>query len=600
MNATVKLSDYLVSELEKLNSKHVFLLSGGGMMHLLDSVGRSSKFSAIAMHHEQAAAIAADVYFKVSDTPGICFVTTGPGCTNAVTGVAGAYMDSHPAVFISGQVSNANSKKDLKVRQIGIQEIDPIPIVSSITKYAVTIFDPNTIRYHLEKALFLMKYKRPGPIWLDIPIDVQAAQIIPSQQKPFDPAAEGFIFESDLSQIEIIVDKIKKARRPLLVLGGGVSLAMARDLVGPLIKKLNIPVQTTWNGMDLVDSNEPLFCGRANLFGPRSSNLIIQSADLLLCIGARLGMQHTGYNISAFGRSAYKIMVDVDQHELNKPKLNIDLKIEADAKSFMEAMVRLDFKIEAKSDWLGHISSVRARFPEAPTDRSSPSSDFVDPYFFSKAISRVLPIDSVFPIGSSGMGHTILTGLFDIKLGQRVFTSKGLAAMGYGVPSAIGACLAADRKQTLTVVGEGGLQLNLQELQTIRHNKLPIKIFVFNNGGYHSIRMTQKNFFNGKYVACTDESGVSFPKNSDLAKTYGFGYEAISSNKDLDENLERIINASGPALIDVYLDPNRALEPKVVSYQKADGTMESRPIEDMAPLLDREELKKYILIDPLE
>lgn len=600
--STMKVSDIVAKVLEeKVKSKHVFLLSGGGMMHLLNSIGSNKFFHPIATHHEQAASIAADIYSKISDTPGICFVTTGPGCSNAITGVAGAFMDSHPTIFISGQVSRANSKRNTNVRQIGIQEIDPIPLVNSITKYAVTVWEPKEIKYHLEKAIYLATTGRPGPVWIDIPLDVQGATVDLKDLKEFNPSelVETNKNNSLQEQFKTLIEKIKTAKRPLLVLGGGVHLAGLRDEVEGLVKLLNIPVQTSWNGMDLIEENHPLFFGRANLFGPRYPNFIIQNCDLLISLGARLGMQHTGYNIKAFAREAYKVMVDIDGEELNKPHLNIDLKINDDLKNIFPLFKTIKESFQPKDEWIQYCNAVKKEFPKSPSKEIVSTEKYVNPYYFTKVLSDCLPEDIVFPIGSSGMGHTIITGIFEVKKGQRVFTSKGLAAMGYGLPSTIGACFASNFKKTITLVGDGGFQLNIQELQTIVHHQLPIKIFVFNNEGYHSIKMTQKNFFNGNFVGSTKESGVSLPDLKKISDAYGISYSKILNNVDLDHSLNEFLSKDGPGICEIYIDPDKPLEPKLASFRKADGTMESNPLEDMTPNLTNEEFNKWMLIKSL-
>lgn len=602
----MKLSDYIIRTLENYTgSKHAFLLSGGGMMHLLESLGRS-RIQPIPTHHEQAAAIAADAYSRINNTIGICFVTTGPGGTNAITGVAGAYMDSNPVIFISGQVSRANSKSGLQIRQRGIQEVEMVPIVQSITKYAVLVENPKEIRFHLEKALYLARSGRPGPVWLDIPLDVQAAQIEPDELQGFD--------SKDLEarenptptphQIDEILDALCKAERPLLILGGGIQTSGARSLVDGLIKALQVPVQTSWNGMDLLPENSPWYVGRANTFGPRYANLIVQNADLLLILGARLGMQHTGYNISAFGRGAFKIMVDVDPSEMTKPGIKIDLPIKADVKKTIEKLISrasefsqiASLKRDKISTWMQYCRKVKEKYPIAPLLEQIFDERYVNPYSFAVELSRVLPNDAVVPIGSSGMGHTVTGGVFEVKSGQRVFTSKGLAAMGYGLPSTLGACFASNKRMTVSIIGDGGFQLNIQELQTIRHYRLPIKLFIFNNEGYHSIRMTQKNYFGGHFVGSTPDSGVSLPDLKKLADLYEFSFFKIEKNQEVRNGIRDVLNSSGPVLCEVMIDPEKALEPKLASYQQTDGTMQSRPLEDMAPLLDREELRQNMFI----
>lgn len=600
----VKLSDYVIRRIPELTgSRDVFLLSGGGMMHLLDSLGRSNDLTLVPMHHEQAAAIAADANGRVRNAVGVCFVTSGPGGTNAVTGVAGAFQESTPVLFVSGQVSRANGRGELPIRQKGIQEVAIVPIVSSITKYAVRVDNPLEIRYHLEKAIFLARSGRPGPVWLDIPLDVQGAMIDDQALQGFTPTeTEQENHPPDSGVIEQILQMLRTAERPLLLLGGGVTTSGARPLVRPLVEALGMPVQTSWNGMDLIADDDPQFFGRPNLFGPRYPNFIVQNCDLLLCIGSRLGMQQTGYNVAAFAREARKIMVDVDTGEMSKPDLRIDLQVCADARRTIEAMLQslaAQPAMPLHPAWISYCRAMRERFPQAPTLSAVDEAQYVNPYFFVDQLSRLLPARCTVPFGSSGMAHTVTGGVFRVKAGQRVFTSKGLAAMGYGLPSCIGACFASDRGLTVTVIGDGGLQLNLQDLETIRHHGLPVKLFVFNNQGYHSIRITQRNFFQGRYVGSSKESGVSLPDLAKLASAYGLRFARIPANQQVESVILEVIAGNDPVLCEVMIDPDEELKPKLISYANADGTMQSRPIEDMAPLLDRDEFHRLMLVRPI-
>lgn len=602
--AEIKLSDYILGRLpEVTHSGHIFLLSGGGMMHLLDSAGRS-EMKVIPVHHEQAAAIAADAYGRVGNTIGVCFVTTGPGCTNAITGVAGAFMESTPLLVISGQVSRANSRLGLAVRQKGIQEVDIVPIVQSITKYAVLVREPDSIRYHLEKAAHLARSGRPGPVWLDIPLDVQAATIRDAGLRGFDPA-EITIDENPAparADIDNLLAALRSSKRPLVILGGGVHLAGARTEARRLVQLLGVPVQTSWNGMDVIPETHPLFFGRANVFGTRWANFVIQNCDFLLSIGARLGLQHTGYNVRAFAREAFKVMIDVDEGEMSKPGLDIDLRIRADVGKMLKALIH---ELETApltqdlSTWMAYCEGIRSKYPPRPDPGTITDAPYVSPYDFTARLCEHLPPDCVVPFGSSGMCHTVTGSVFRVKDGQRVFTSKGLAAMGYGVPSSLGACIASGGKLTVTVVGDGGLQLNLQELQTIRHHGLPVKIFVLNNDGYHSIRTTQANFFQGRLVASSRDSGVSCPNLSKVADLFGFQFARIARNHELDGVMREVLAREGPSLCEVMIDPEQKLEPKLVSYVKSDGTMESRPLEDMAPLLDRAQFYADMIVRPI-
>ena len=586
----VKISDYIVQRLPGLTgSRHCFFLSGGGIMHLCESLGRSSELSAVAMHHEQAAAIAADGYGRFGNTIGIVVTTTGPGATNALTGVSGAFLDSTPLLAISGQVSRATWKRDEPIRQLGFQEIDIISIVRSFTKYAVTVAEPLDVRYCLEKAAWMARSGRPGPVWLDIPLDVQASLVNPEELRAFVPPQESQATASPSSdQILSVAELLRESKRPLLVAGHGVWLSGAREGLKKLVEKLQIPVQTSWNGADLIPERHPLYFGRHNSYGPRYPNIVVQNCDLLLSIGCRLGIQQIGYNWKQFAPLAKKIMVDIDPGEIRKRTLQIDLPIVCDAGHFIEALNQAKINHLKKDEWIHWCSNVRTRYPCITPDYLEDQS--VDPHVFVDMLSDACPDNAVIVPGSSGTGFSVANKQFKIKEGQRFFSSKGHAAMGYGVPSSLGACLASQGRLTVTIVGDGGLMLNVQELQTISHLQLPIVIFVFNNRGYFSIRVTQKTYFGGHFVGSDEASGVSFPRLCDLAKTFGLRYEIIQNHPELKRKLPEVLLTKRPMLVEVMLTPDKPLLPKLSSRRREDGTMESLPLDDMEPFLARKEL----------
>lgn len=599
----MRVADYLVGKLPELTgSKHCFLLSGGGMLHLLDAIGRNCHIEPIPMHHEQAAAIAADAYGRVNNTVGIVFVTSGPGSTNAITGVAGAWIESTPLLVISGQVSRATWKWDLKVRQMGFQEIDIIPIVKSITKYATMILEPTEIRYHLEKAIYLAKSGRPGPVWLDIPLDVQAAEIDDSNLKSFDPSEIGPLIEPNSetdTKIQTTLRWLRESKRPLLLGGHGVWLSDAKEIFKQLVDTLQIPVQTSWNGIDLIEDDHLLFFGRHNSYGPRYPNFIVQNCDLLISIGSRLGLQQIGFSHKSFAREARKIIVDIDHAELHKPTIKADLAIQTDAKYFIEQLLKnikkTSFETPNITPWIEWCKERKAKYPICSKEYYK-EDGYVDPYVFVDSLSDVLPPGSLIIPGSSGTGFTVSNQVFKIKHGQRFFTSKGLAAMGYGLPSSIGGCFAAGKKETVTIIGDGGFQLNIQELQTIVHHQLPIKIFIFNNQSYLSIRATQLNYCQGRFVGSHPGSGVSTPNLQKIARAYGISYAKIANTEKLREQINQILKIKGPVLCEVMLNPDKFPLPKLASYRKADGSMESRPLEDLFPLLSREEFRSNMII----
>lgn len=604
----VKVSDYVCSRIKELTgSSHVFLLSGGGMMHLLDSLGRSELVS-FPMHHEQAASIAAYAYGRTLNTTGVCFATSGPGATNTLTGVAGAYTDSVPMLFISGQVSTLFSQRPYGLRQCGFQEFNIVDVVTPTTKYARYVERAEDIRYELEKACFLARAGRPGPVWLDLPLDVQASRIDPSTLRGFDPAAEGLAELNPAPTpelVSLILERIRAAKRPLVILGHGVWLASAKDKARHLLELLRIPVQTTWNAIDLVPEAHPRYFGRANAYGPRYANFIIQNADYLLVIGARLGVQHTGYNVEAFAREAFVDMIDLDEGEARKPFLKVDRFSRCDANALICALTQAleagtQQGITAPDDWLDYCKRIKHDYPVAPSLEEAGRSNFVDPYYFIDVLSELLPEDALVPLGSSGTSFSVAGQAFKPKAHQRVFNAKGMAAMGFGMPSAIGASVALGNKMAITLVGDGGFQLNIQELQTIVHHKLPIKIFVINNDGYHAIRVTQENYFENRYVASTAETGVSLPSLRKIADAYGIHHRLIRNNDAVRGDIAATLANTQPEIIEILVDPGKHLMPKLGSFIKPDGTMASRPLEDLMPLLDRAEFRANMFTKPIE
>jgi acetolactate synthase-1/2/3 large subunit len=591
----MKLSDYVVTTIKEMTGNDtVFLLTGGMAMHLDDSFGKF--MHVIPCHHEQAAGIAASCFARIRGVTGVVCVTAGPGALNAVTACGGAYLESIPMVFVSGQVSRANGRQGHPVRQRGVQEIEIVDVVEKITKYAVKVEEPSSIRYHLKKALFLATTGRPGPVWLDIPVDVQGAEVDPEKMESFHSPipSELSMDQRDKDAIRCVASGLFHAKRPLIVLGGGVRLAGAKPLIRDFIEKAGLPFQTSWNGMDLISTDHPLCFGRANVFGPRYANILIQDADYVLFIGCRLGIQHTGYNVEAFVRGAHVVAVDVDRSEMEKPGLHVDEKLVMDARVFMEILEK-DFPLVQDkvdiSSWIRKCQAVKKRFPIAPELKAIKNDAYVHPQYFIDELSRLLPDGAMFPFGSSGMGHTVTGGIFRCKDNQRIFTFKGLAGMGYGIPCVVGAAVACPDKIALTLVGEGGLQLNIQELQTAWTNHLHIKVIVFNNGGYHSIHMTQTNYFAKHFVGSGAESGVTFPPLDEVASLYRMHYYQVKDNPSVDAKIKQFLDDPEASFLEVFLDPAKPLEPKCASMKLPSGEMVSRPLEDMLPLLDRKELQ---------
>ena len=601
----VKLSDYVVSFVADLGVRHVFMLTGGGAMHLNDSVGACDRIEFVCNLHEQAAAMAAETYGKVTGDVGVCMVTTGPGGTNAVTGVAGAWLDSTPTLFISGQVKRADLKGESGVRQMGVQEIDIVSIVSSITKYAVTVLDPAEIRYHLEKAVHLARGGRPGPVWLDIPLDVQGATIDPASLRAYDPVAEAPAVARqpvgvDLAaQVERAIAMLNDSTRPVLYVGNGVRLARADRQLHDAIERLGIPVLSTWLAHDLVPDEHPLYVGRPGPVAPRGANFALQNCDYLLAVGARLNLVVTGYAPDKYARAARKVMVDVDAAELRKLDGTIDLPIQADARAFLVELLRQSDSITPRdrTDWHRRCTDWKARYPVVlPEYRAL--KERVSTYVLADVLSAVTSSDDTIVSGSSGAGIEIFLLAYRVRAGQRVLVTPALGAMGYGLPASIGACLARGRKRTVLVNGDGGLQLNIQELQTVRRLDLPIKLFVLNNAGYSSIRTSQERYF-GRLTGADATSGVTLPELERVAHAYGLPFARIESQADLSDQIGRVLATEGPIVCEVMTPDDEPRAPSLASMRREDGSMVSKPLEDLWPFLDREEFAANMLIPSL-
>lgn len=599
-NNTIKLSDFIIDFLYKKGIKDIFLISGGGIIHIIDSIGKG-KIRFICNHHEQACTMAAEAYSRITNNIGSCIVTSGPGGTNAITGVMGAWLDSIPMIVISGQIKKETIGAGKGVRQLGDQEINIIDIIKPITKYATTIIDPHEIQYHLEKAMMLAKNGRPGPVWLDIPLDIQSAYINKQKLIKFYPSELELDYNSNKKQIinsvEKVISKLKTARRPVLMVGNGVRLAHAQKHLLELIKILKIPVITSFAGFDLISSDNPYFAGRPGTIGQRNGNFVIQNSDLLLIIGSRLNIRMVGYNFDSFARSAYKIMVDIDKEEMNKKTIKIDLKLNFDARDFIRVLINRIRKQRLNlntNDWINTINKWKQDY-QTINSRYKMKKRYVSPYYFIYILSKYLDRKDILALANATSSICTYQGL-KFPQGLRTITNSGCAAMGYGLPAAIGACIANKKQKVICLEGDGSIQMNIQELQTIVHYKLPIKIFVYNNGGYMSIRLTQTNLFGGKFIASNKNSGVSLPNIIKIAKAYGIKTERITNDYEVENKIKNILSTKGPIICEVILSHNQAFIPKAVSRKLSDGTIISLPLEDMYPFLKKEELKKIMFI----
>lgn len=595
----IKLSDYVFRFIADQSVKHVFMVPGGGAMHLNDSLGHTQGLEFISNHHEQASAIAAEAYARVTNNLGVALVTTGPGGTNAITGVAGAWLDSTPCLFISGQVKRADMVGKRGLRQLGVQEIDIVSLVKPITKYAVTVLDPVTIRYHLEKAVHLARSGRPGPVWIDIPLDVQAASIEPDTLQKFEtPGDESFI--PTKQEILETIRMLNNAERPIILAGNGIRLAGARELFIQLIELLNMPVLTTRLGVDLIPAEHPLSMGMPGSLAPRSANFALQNSDFLLILGARLDMALIAYAPERLARGARKVMVNIDSAEIQKIASIIDLKVQADVRLFIEAMHKEAASAlpRDRSPWLERCRAWKQKYPFVLPEHFT-GTGRVSLYAFADIISQDINEDYVILPGNSGNAAEIFLTAFSVKAGQRVFHNKGTGAMGFGQAAAIGACLASGRKPTICVDGDGGFQLNIQELETIRYLNLPIKYFVMNNSGYASIRGSQLNYF-GRLTGADASSGMTLPDVVRVAQAFGLPSVRIESSANLREQVRTVLAMPGPVVCDVLIIPDEPRIPRIASRQRSDGSMVSTPLEDMSPFLDRQEFLDNMIVPPLK
>lgn len=596
----VKISDWIAQFLVEQGIRYNFTVPGGGAMHLNVSFGHQEGLTNIFVQHEQSAAIAAEGYFRANnELPMVC-CTTGPGGTNTLTGVLGAWLDSIPMLVISGQVRYATTARaaGIPVRAMGDQEYDITPMVAHMTKYAEMIIDPKTVKYHLQKALYLATHGRPGPVWLDVPLDIQGGYIDTDEFIEFDPCKLEAVDPpvTTEEQIAIVLQKIKDAKRPVLNVGNGIHIANCVELMRKVAEKLNIPVAVAYDSTDLMPTEHPLYVGQPGLIGDRAGNWAVQNADLVLSVGCRLSCRQVGYNVHSWAREAFVIMVDIDKYELQKPSIHVELPIQADAKDFLEKLdAALPQALSPHEEWLNICREWKKNYPVV-TKKQHEAEGLANAYCFLDTISRLAPEDQTIVLGN-GTVEACLHAIY-IKEATRLICNSGAASMGYDLPAAIGACFALGKKQVLCLSGDGSIQMNLQELQTIVFHNLPIKIFVVNNQGYHSMRQTEGNLF-PEYtkVGVGPESGdLSFPEMKKIAGAYGIPYFTASSNQELPAAIEATLATEGYAMCEIYVDINQKFEPKSATKRLPDGTLVSPPLEDLAPFLPREELEKIMII----
>ena len=585
----MKISDYVIKFIAGLGVDKVFCVTGGGAMHLNNSLGSSEDVEGVFMLHEQGASVAAESYARIREGYGVCLVTSGPGATNAITGLCGAYMDSIPVIFISGQAKRADLVGDQQIRQFGIQEVDIISLVKPYSKYAVRIMDETRIKYELEKAAHIAVSGRPGAVWIDIPLDIQATDIDIDSLEGYTPSEESYaVSEDDISKI---IERFNSAKRPALILGNGVRLAHASDKANELIDLLKIPSFVSWNGVDLISDDNPYYFGRPNIVGHRSANLILQNADFVLSIGTRLSLLNTGYNFDGYLKNAFHVMVDIDEAEMNKKSLHPQMKIQADAGKFISALLgrKSEIVTSDRFAWLDHCKEMRSKYPvEIPEQQ--PREGYVSLYKLFDCISNEMTPDDVYQFTSSGTSVDIGMKVLRFKKGQRAFLNKSMAAMGYDIPACVGSCVGSGRR-VICVTGDGSFAMNMQELEVIKRLNLPVKIFVADNSGYSMIWHSQSGNFKGHLTGCTVESGLSLPDMKKVSEAFGIYSLEIKDQDDLAEQVKHVFEHDGPVICVVKTDIMQKVLPKQSNFMNEKGQMESRPLQDMFPLLDREELK---------
>ena len=596
----VKVSDLIAEFLEEKRIRHVFGIVGAGDVHIFDSILQRGFTEIVCVHHEQTATMAMQTYYRTCNTVTASIVTTGAGSTNAVTGVVSAWMDSIPSIIISGNENSKHTTEDNPLRIWGVQGFDSVHMNSKVTKYSNRVTDPNQVCYELEKAYYIAKSGRPGPCWLDIPMNIQSSFVDTDLLAKFEPSdIENSLCLSGIllrDKIDEVVDMLSRSQRPLLWLGHGIRLAGAVDQIELLLSTLNVPALVSWAGIDMVDSDHPLIYGRAGVYGQRAANFILQNCDFLLTVGTRMAIPQVGYDLSEFARAAKIAVVDIDPSEVKKHKEKIDLPICADAGDFIATLIKNERlqTLPKPSDWIQKCDLYRDRYPWVGLEHGD-KDGFINSYPFMEKLSKHFKQDQIVV---TDMGTALLSGhqVLKIHAHQRLITSTGLGEMGYGLPAAIGASFATNKGEVLCLNCDGGMMLNLQELQTIVHHQLPIKIIIFNNDGYLMIKHTQKALFKGRYTGTDEKSGVSCPNYSALAKAFDIPSFQIRTWNEFDDVIPQVQSHDGPIICEVFMHPEQTFVPKLSLASQPDGSLISPPLEDLSPLLPRSELAANMLI----
>ncbi len=595
----MKLSDYVVDFFEKQELKDMFMVTGGGCMHLVNSFGNSKKIRYWCTHHEQAAAMAAEAYAKMKNDICVVLVTSGPGATNAITGVLNCFQDSTPVIFLSGQ---AKAKQTVylsgipQLRQFGVQEANIVPIVQSITKMAVEISDPRKIKYYLEKAVYKTKNGRPGPVWLSIPLDIQSANVNPEELLGYE-AEEGEKKELSEKDIKYVIEILNKAKRPVIIGGHGVRLAGANELLEQLAEKLNIPVVTPIMGIDILEGKHLCNIGRIGTKGTRAGNFAMQNADVILSIGSRLSVSVVGHDYELFAREAKRIVVDISKEEHRKRTIEIDRFICCDAKDFLRNMLKESENLSSNENWLNKCRQWKEKYPVVLKEYDNDSKGinyykFID--ILNKYMTPHMPV-----ISDAGSAFYVVAQTIDLKHGQRHITTGGTATMGFSLPAAIGVAAAFPKGNILAVTGDGSFMQNMQEMEVLHYHNMNVKVFVMNNGGYFSICQTQNKFFHGNLVGESEKSGLSFPDLGKVARAFDVRYYKLNTIRESMERLPEILNTEGPVIIEVVVTSEMEVAPTNASSMREDGMLISKPLEDMYPFLERKEFLDNMIIEPV-
>lgn len=606
----IRLADYVAEFLVEHGVTDVFSVVGGGAMHLNDALGHNEGLKVTYNHHEQACAMAAEAYARLDNKIAAVCVTTGPGGTNALTGVVGGWLDSIPMFIISGQVRYDTTARyalqftEKPLRAMGDQEYDIVKSVEPMTKYAVMIEDPMRIRYALERGWHLAVTGRPGPVWIDIPVNFQGTYIETDDLEGYDSTEDDKELPPPVGEavIKTVLEKIRNAKRPVFHAGYGIRLSGGYEAFRRAVEKLNIPVVTYWNAVDLIEDDHPLYCGRGGHMGDRPGNWAIQNADLILAVGTRISIRQVGYNWKTWARAAEVIMVDIDRAEMKKPTLHVDMPVWADAKDFLTKLEKAAAgPVSSGQGWIETCQRWKREYPVVQPHQWEEKETGVNVYAFVRYLSGRLPENSLTAV-SNGACCVVGNQAYVIQKGSRMANNSAIASMGYGLPAAIGTCIGGNYRTTICLEGDGSIMMNLQELQTILTNKLPIKLFLINNNGYHSIRITQTNLFHEhSKVGIGPESGdLSFPEFKKIAEAFGYRYYSADSNEKMKLAVDEALAAKGPVFCEIFTDTDQVWEPKSSTKRLADGSLYSPPLEDLAPFLPREELEKNMLIPLME